>query len=112
MLQEKRITKSLTEIGDAAKRQIASGALWLAKSDVVSNMFRVEAKTRVNPSKTMTVHKEWHDKILAEALETNKIGVLVYSFGDGKNYYSLEQRDFLALMEELIELRKKVAGDE
>jgi hypothetical protein len=85
--------------------------MWYAKSDVVSQMFRVEAKTKVKPSKTMTVHKEWHDKILEEALETNKIGILVYSFCDGKNYYSLEERDFLAMVGELIELRKKVENN-
>lgn len=109
--QERRITKSLTEIGDAARRQLASGAMWFAKSDVVSEMFRVEAKTKVKASKTMTIHKEWLDKILIEALETNKIGLLAFSFGDGKDYFTIEARDFLALMQELIELRKKVGSN-
>ena len=110
-LQERRITKNLSEIGDAAKRTPGSGNQWYAKSDVVSEMFRLEAKTKVKPSKTMTVHKEWLDKIGEEALETNKIGVLVFSFGDSKDYFTLEARDFLTLMEELIELRKKVGTD-
>lgn len=103
--QENRITKSLNQLKLDAKRQIASGAKWFAKSDVVSSMFQVEAKTRAKPSGSISVKKEWYDKIEMESLDTGKIPVLVYSFGDSTDYYSLRDRDFMAIMDELLELR-------
>lgn len=106
--QEQRITRSLQQIKMDAKRQLASGAKWFAKSDVVSTLFQIEAKTRAKPSSSISVKKEWHDKIHIEAVENNKIPVLVYSFGDSTDYYALEDRDFMALVEELQELREKV----
>jgi hypothetical protein len=106
--QEGRITKSLKQIGEEARRQMASGALWFAKSDVVSSLFRIEAKTRAKAGqKSITVQKEWLDKIKQEAFETSKIPALAFSFGDGKDYFVLEDRDFYALIEELIERRRK-----
>lgn len=104
-IQEKRITRDLTKIGDTAKRQKASGAMWNHKSDVISQMFQVEAKTRLKPSKSIIMKKEWLDKIEGEALQDGRIPVLVFSFGDGKDYYCLPQIDFMALVNELIELR-------
>lgn len=105
--QEKRITRSLQEIKMEAKRQLASGAKWFAKSDVISTLFQIEAKTRAKASSSISVKKEWHDKIHMEAVENNKIPVLVYSFGDNTDYYALEDRDFMAIVEELQELRER-----
>jgi Holliday junction resolvase len=104
--QEGRITKSLKELGDEARRQMASGALWFAKSDVVSTLFQIEAKTRAKAkSKSITVQKEWLEKIAQEAFENKRIPALAISFGDSRDYFVLEDRDFYALVEELIELR-------
>ncbi|MGA4519278.1 hypothetical protein ACPA0F_18630 [Solibacillus silvestris] len=105
-LQERRITKNLKEIGMEARTQMASGAIWFAKSDVISELFQIEAKTRAAKSKSISVKEEWHDKIEQEAFETNKIGVLVYSFGGNTDYFSMKDRDFLSLIEELVELRR------
>lgn len=105
--QEQRITRSLKEIKMDAKVQMASGSMWFAKSDVISELFQIEAKTRAKPCKSISVQKDWHDKIAIEALEVGKIPVLVYSFGDLTDYYAMEDRDFLALVEELQELREK-----
>jgi hypothetical protein len=105
-IQEKRITKSLKQIKEESKRAIASGAKWNCKSDVISEHFRVEAKTKASPSSQITLKKEWFDKISNEAFETNKTPVLVFSFGTSTDYYCLEDRDFLALMEELFRLRE------
>lgn len=106
--QEKRITKSLQEIGMEARTQMASGAIWFAKSDVISDIFQIEAKTRANPSKSISVKEEWHSKIEQEAFENNKMGALVYSFGGNTDYYALRDKDFLTLVEELVELRKRM----
>lgn len=105
-LQEKRITRNLKEIGLQARTQMASGAIWFAKSDVISDLFQIEAKTKATKSKSISVKEEWHSKIEQEAFEATKIGVLVYSFGGNTDYFSMRDRDFLSLVEELVELRK------
>jgi hypothetical protein len=92
---------------------MASGALWFAKSDVVSKLFRIEAKTRAKAGqKSITVQKEWLDKIKEETFGTDKMPALAFSFGDTKDYFVLEDRDFYSLVEELIELRKLKADSE
>lgn len=106
--QEKRITRSLQEIGLQARTQMASGAIWFAKSDVISDLFQIEAKTKANPSKSISVKEEWHSKIEQEAFDNNKIGALVYSFGGNTDYFSLRDKDFLSLVEELVELRQRM----
>lgn len=107
--QEGRITKSLKQLGQDARRQIASGSLWFAKSDIVSELFRIEAKTRAKfGQKSIKVEKEWLEKIKQEALETGKVPALAFSFGDNMDYFVLEDRDFYTLVEELIELRRKL----
>lgn len=106
--QEKRITRSLKEIGLAARTQMASGSIWFAKSDVISELFQIEAKTKAKASKTINVKKEWLDKIEEEAFQGNRLGATVISFGDNTDYFILRDRDFLQLVEELIELRKQV----
>jgi hypothetical protein len=109
--QEQRITRSLKEIGLQARTQMASGSLWFAKSDVVSDLFRIEAKTKATPSKSITIKKEWHEKIEQEAFESGKIPALVYSFGDNTDYYVIRDRHFIELVEELVELRKARDGN-
>lgn len=106
--QERRITKSLKEIGLEARQQMASGAIWFAKSDVISDLFQIEAKTKAKPSKSITIKEEWHEKIEQEGFDNNKVGVLVYSFGKNTDYFSIRDRDFLTLIEELVELRRIV----
>ncbi len=98
--QEMRITRSFKEIKEDAKRTLASGAMWFAKSDVVTKRFRVECKTRLKPSKSITLKKEWLEKIQKEAFETNKTGLLVFSFGDGEDFVVLRNQDFLKMVEE------------
>ncbi|GEA16806.1 hypothetical protein E308F_30520 [Moorella sp. E308F] len=97
-IQERRITKSLAELGQEAKRQVASGALWFAKSDVVSEIFQVECKTKIKPSKSITLQKVWFDKIYKEALQAGKIPAVVISFGDGEDYFCIRAKDLYSLL--------------
>lgn len=106
--QEQRITKSLKEIKDEARRQIASGSLWFAKSDVVSSLFQIEAKTKAEICKSMSIKREWLEKIEREAFYAGKIPALAISFGDSTDYFVLKDIYFLELVEELIELRRRV----
>ena len=105
--QEKRITRSFQQIKEEAKKTMASGALWIQKSDVITKQFRVEAKTKMKPSDSMTLKKEWFDKIGREAFESGKIGLVVFSFGDNDDIVGIKFNDFLALVEELNTLREK-----
>lgn len=106
--QEKRITKSLGEIMEA-RRQMASGALWFAKSDVVTELLQIEAKTKEKPSKSISLKKEWFKKVEEEGFLAGKIPCLAFSFGDNSDYYAVKDNEFLAILEELIELRRRVA---
>lgn len=80
-----------------------SGAIWFDKSDIASKHFRIEAKTRVKPSKTMTLKKEWLNKIGNEAFETGKLPALAISFGDGRDYFIIDEKTFYKLVEGLKE---------
>lgn len=105
--QEKRITKSLKEIGMEARQQMASGSIWFAKSDVISEWFQIEAKTRARVAKSISIKKEWLEKIEEEALLSGKIPVLVFSFGDQMDYFILKDTDFLTIIEELLTYRRR-----
>jgi hypothetical protein len=97
-IQEKRITKSFKDIKINARKQIASGAKWYAKSDVIADKFQIEAKTKASPSKSFSIKKEWIDKITEEALQNKRIPILVISFGDGDDYIVINSKDFLSLV--------------
>jgi hypothetical protein len=82
--------------------------MWFNKSDVITDLFQIEAKTNAKPGKQITVKKEWIDKISSEALETGKIPLLMISFGDKKDYVVIDSDEFITLMEELIRLRLRI----
>lgn len=109
--QEQRITKSLNQIKEEARTQMASGSIWFAKSDVVSKQFQIEAKTKAKACKSISVKKEWMDKVATEAFEARKTPALAFSFGDSTDYFILRDKDFLAMVEELNELRERVNND-
>lgn len=109
--QEKRITKSFKEIQESARQTPGSGNQWHSKSDVVTELFRIEAKTKVKPSKSIILKKEYFDKIELEAFETGKLGMVAFSFGDQKDYLAIEATEFIVLMEELLEYRKRGKDD-
>jgi len=91
----------LQEIKEEARQTMNSGAIWFNKSDVVSKNFRIEAKTRIKPSKSITIKKEWLEKIEKEAFLTGKTPALAFSFGDGKDYFILSDKDFYEIVERL-----------
>ncbi len=96
--QEKRIARSL-----GGRQVIGSGSTPFLKGDVIAGKLFIEAKTRVNPSKSIKVNKEWLDKAREQAYSSRKEDYAVaISFGDGKDYYIIEDR----LMEELYRCRE------
>jgi hypothetical protein len=96
--QEQRISKNMTKYIEPAYVQKASGAMFNRKSDIISKRFRIEAKTKATPSKSITLKREYFEKINMEAWETGKIPVLSFSFGDGHDYYILDEHDFMRIV--------------
>lgn len=107
-IQSNRIAADLSGAGDKAHRRAGSGSKWYAKGDAISSMFLVEAKDKAAPSKQRTIHKGTFEKLKLEALEENKIPLYVVGFGDGKDYYIMEDLDFIELISRLHVAEEKV----
>ena len=66
-----------------------------------------EAKTKVKESDSITVKKEWFDKNNEERIAMHKqYSAVVISFGDGKNYYCVDEKTFTLMQEALSELEE------
>lgn len=84
--QEKRIAKAI-----GGRQVIGSGSTPFFKGDVVAGKLLIEAKTKMEPSKSITVKKEWLEKAKEQAFSTGKEDYTVaISFGDNKEYYIVE----------------------
>lgn len=96
--QEKRIAKAL-----GGRQVIGSGSTPFLKGDVIVNKLFIEAKTKMEPSKSISVKKEWLEKAKQQAIATRKDDYAVaISFGEPKEYYIIEDK----LMEELYKSRE------
>lgn len=96
--QEKRIAKAL-----GGKQVIGSGSTPFLKGDVVAGKLFIEAKTKMVPSKQITIKKDWIDKAREQSLATRKEdSAIAVSFGDAKEYYLIED----SLMEDLFKSRE------
>lgn len=80
-----------------------SGATKFAKGDVNLDQFLLECKTKVRPSESMTIQKEWLEKNEKEALFMGKpYSALVFNFGPSeKNYYIIDEYMFETLLNSL-----------
>lgn len=96
--QEKRIAKAM-----GGRQVVGSGSTPFLKGDVIAGKLFIEAKTRMEPSKSISVKKEWMEKAKAQSVAMRKEDYAVaISFGDPKEYYIIED----ALMEELYKSRE------
>ena len=96
--QEKRIAKAMN-----GKQVIGSGSTPFLKGDVIAGKLFIEAKTKMEPSKSIAVKKEWLEKAKMQAMATRKEDYTVaISFGDNKDYYIIEDN----LMEDLYKSRE------
>ena len=86
--QEKRTAKNLN-----AKVQTSSGSSSFLKGDVVSDTCLIECKTSMSEKKSFSIKKEWLDKIEEQCFEMRKrYPILAFDFGDGENYYVLNEK--------------------
>ena len=100
--QEKRIAEAM-----GGKQVIGSGSTPFLKGDVVVDNLLIEAKTKMEPSKTITIQRAWLDKAKAQAIATRKGDyALAISFGDTQDYYVIEEE----LMRDLYKCREALNG--
>lgn len=91
--QEKRIAKAV-----GGRQVIGSGSTPFLKGDVVAGKLFIEAKTKMEPSKSISVKKEWLIKAKTQAYSTKKEDyALAVSFGEPKEYYLIEDSFFIDL---------------
>ena len=76
-----------------------SGATKFAKGDVTLGKWLLEAKTKMTPSKSITIQKDWLEKLTQESLFMGKPhSALAFNFGPNEqNYYIIDEElfDFL-----------------
>lgn len=92
--QEDAVAKSL-----GGARQLNSGAGNMGKGDVIAHDWVIECKTRVTPSETISMHKNWFESVEADRqAEARSYAAVCFSFGDGVNYYAMDEKTFKFLM--------------
>ena len=96
--QEKRIAKAM-----GGKQVVGSGSTPFLKGDVIAGKLFIEAKTKMEISKSISVKKEWLEKAKDQSVAMRKEDYAVaISFGNPKEYYIIED----ALMEDLYKSRE------
>ena len=97
-IQEKRIAKAI-----GGRQVVGSGSTPFLKGDVIAGDLFIEAKTKMNPSQSITIKKAWVDKAKEQSLAMRKEDyAIAVSFGDPKEYYLIED----SLMEDLYKSRE------
>ena len=101
--QEDRIAKVV-----GGKVNANSGATSFFKGDVRTDHLLVECKTSTKVVKSVSIKKEWLEKLNEERFAMGKQhSVLAFDFGDGKDYFIIDKR----LMSMLLDTLEKYYGE-
>ena len=93
--QEKSIVKNI-----GGRQTPNSGATPWVKGDILTESFLIEAKTATSEKQTFSVPKKWLEKMQEEAFAMGKsYSALAFNYGDGKNYYVINEKLFKLLVE-------------
>lgn len=94
--QEKSVAKKLNGITTPN-----SGATQFAKGDLKLDDFLVECKTKTTHSDSISIKKEWLEKVDKESLFMGKpYSALIFNFGpDEKNYVIIDENLFKDLID-------------
>lgn len=93
--QENKVAKAV-----GGQRTANSGATKFSKGDVRTKSFLLECKTCTEPKKSFTLKRDWFDKNKEEAFAMGKdYSAVVFDFGDGENFYVIDERLFRQLIE-------------
>lgn len=95
--QEKHIAKRVK-----GKQTSNSGATAFSKGDITTDNWLFEAKTKTTPSDSFSIKKSWIEKNKEEAFAMHKdYSALVIDFGDGEQFYILDEKTFLTMKQSL-----------
>jgi len=95
--QEKKIAKAVQ-----GKQVANSGAPKFCAGDVKTDKWLFEAKTKTTESKSFSIKREWIEKNKEEAFAMGKdYSALVIDFGDGEQFYLVDEKTFLAMKRSL-----------
>ena len=99
-IQEDAVAKAIS-----GKRTPNSGATTWVKSDVLSDKFAIECKTKTKPSDSISIKTEWIEKLVQESLfEGKENWALAFNFGPNEqDYYVIDGHLFGLLTEKLME---------
>lgn len=92
--QEKYVAKKL-----GGRVQPNSGATPFMKGDIVMDNWLLECKTQMSDKKSISIKKEWLDKLEEERFAMRKDNMaLVFNFGpEQQNYYVVTEKTFRQL---------------
>lgn len=100
--QESKIAKSIK-----GKRQPNSGATDFMKGDVVTDQFCIECKTMMTEKQSISIKRDWIDKLKEEAFAMGKpYWSVAFNFGglpNKENFYIIDERLFNKLQNYLQE---------
>ena len=92
--QEKHIAKVTN-----GKQTANSGATAFSKGDVRTDQFLIEAKTCMSQRQSFTIKKEWLKKNEEETFAMGRdYSALAFNFGDNENYYIINEKLFIKLL--------------
>lgn len=95
--QEKKVAKAVN-----GKQVANSGATSFHKGDVTTSEWLIECKTKTSACTSFSIKKDWLEKNKEEMFAMGKAySALAFDFGDGNNYYVIDERTFLAMKEAL-----------
>lgn len=99
-IQEKSVAKKFD-----GKQTKNSGATPFQKGDILLENLLLECKTKMSPSESISIKKEWLEKNNREALFMGKpYNALVFNFGPNENnYYVINEELFEILIEKIKE---------
>ena len=94
--QESRVAKKLN-----GKRQPNSGATAFMKGDVKTDQFCIECKTAMTEKQSMSIKRDWIDKLREEAFAMGKpYWSVAFNFGglrNHENFYIIDEKLFIKL---------------
>lgn len=101
--QEESVAKAI-----GGNRTPNSGATAWVKSDVLSDKFAIECKTKTSASESISIKKDWFAKQKQEAAFMGKpYSAVVFNFGPGEeNHYIIDEYLFQFLKDRLDELEE------
>lgn len=103
--QEESVAKAT-----GGRRSKNSGATMFDKSDVSTDKFNLECKTKTSHSESISIKKEWFVKNKEEAMFMGKpYSAVVFNFGpDEENHYIIDEYLFLELLAHLNSLEEDI----